>query len=90
MASLQLASSYSEQRQVDVWSIGVISAAAQAVQWVPLPALEQGATALGKDRLHGKDEGGGNLQAIQDAYQVNENTGSDLLSQLLITFTMVQ
>lgn len=55
-----------------------------------LPALEQGASALGKHRLHGKAEGGGNLQAIQDAYQVDENTGSDLFSQLLITITMVQ
>lgn len=57
---------------------------------MPLPALEQGASALGKDRLHKKAKGGDNLQAIQDAYQVSENTGSDLLSQLLITFTMVQ
>lgn len=57
---------------------------------MPLPALEQGASALGKDRLHEKAKGGDNLQAIQDAYQVSENTGSDLLSQLLITFTMVQ
>lgn len=39
---------------------------------MPLPALEQAASALGKDRLHEKAEGGGNLQAIQDAYQVNE------------------